>query len=158
MKTTEEIINETFREVTGCSDARAISWTNVGKPVCLKIMDKVREQTLHEVIELVNDWYDTGIKGNDNLTLMITNGGYVQKFALIEKLKELQSPNIKLDENQAPKILENGAPSKVLGDVSGCLDTQTCTCGHPKEAHLIDKERWCSSAFCDCIKFEEKGK
>lgn len=45
------------------------------------------------------------------------------------------SQNIKLEETQAPKILEKGIPSKVLGDVSGCSDTI-----HQQNKELMDKD------------------
>lgn len=49
----EELINEIFREVTGCTSATAISWTNVGKPVCLRIIQKARADEREKTIKML---------------------------------------------------------------------------------------------------------
>ena len=49
-----------------------------------------KAEQLKEVEKIVNDWYDVGIDlPNSNLQLMATNGGYIKKFDLLKKLKEL---------------------------------------------------------------------
>ena len=49
-----------------------------------------KAKALKEVEKIVNDWYDVGIDlPNSNLQLMATNGGYIKKFDLLKKLKEL---------------------------------------------------------------------
>jgi len=65
----------------------------------IQVMDKdeferatkrIKAETLKEVEKIVNDWYDIGIDlPNSNLQLMATNGGYIKKFDLLKKLKEL---------------------------------------------------------------------
>jgi hypothetical protein len=55
-----EIINRVFREETGFTNANAISWTNVGKPVCLRLMEEVRKEARKEFLnsEAIKDFTD----------------------------------------------------------------------------------------------------
>ena len=49
-----------------------------------------KAEALKEVEKIVNDWYNVGIDlPNSNLQLLVTNGGYIKKFDLLKKLKEL---------------------------------------------------------------------
>jgi len=54
--------------------------------------------------------------------------------------KENHNPQVKLDESQAPKILENGIPSKVLGDVSGSAD-------NTHKTHIEENKKMCSTWY-----------
>jgi hypothetical protein len=48
------------------------------------------KDTETKILKLVSEWYDTSIK-EGKLRLMITNGGYINKFDLIKRIKELSS-------------------------------------------------------------------
>lgn len=64
----EDLINEVFREVTGCTSATAISWTNVGKPVCLKIMQKARADQDKKIIALLESERERISKPNNSVS------------------------------------------------------------------------------------------
>jgi hypothetical protein len=63
----------------------------------LKMLETAKEQGRldreKEIIEIISNWKDTSIK-NERIALMITNGGYIHKWTLIEKIRQIQNGDI----------------------------------------------------------------
>jgi hypothetical protein len=74
---------------------------------------------VREDVKWCRDWLDVGTskEAQENQLKVLV------KLNDICEMLELQIPQFKLDESQAPKITENGIPSKNLGDVSGSAET-----------------------------------
>lgn len=55
-----------------------------------RIITLTEKRTAEKILEIVENWYDTSIKDpHSNIALMITNGGYINKFDLRDKIKSL---------------------------------------------------------------------
>ena len=78
--------NEAMQEIINSSKTRV----RIKKCIDCDYEKDIRAEALKEVEKIVNDWYDVGIDlPNSNLQLMATNGGYIKKFDLLKKLKEV---------------------------------------------------------------------
>jgi len=61
------------------------------KEAKLEGLDAGRRMILLEIKEFVDSWYNVGVEmpNNPQFSLMVTNGGYIKKFELADKLKKM---------------------------------------------------------------------